>query len=78
MDMIFTMKSVFGDSVNCSPKSIEKLFPFKDTNAIIEYFQWETLMVERNRKRDYRTKKSYENWQHGRGYYSFTGCTCRF
>ena len=57
MDMIFTTKSVFGDSVNCSPKSNEKLFPFKDTNVIIEYFQWETLKVERNGKKDYQTKK---------------------
>ena len=36
---------------NCSPKSIEKLFPFKDTNVIIEYFQWETVMNEKNGKK---------------------------
>ena len=36
---------------NCSPKSIEKLFPFKNTNVNIEYFQWETVMNERNGKK---------------------------
>ena len=63
---------MFGDSENCCPKSIEKLFPFKDTNIIIAYFQWETVVVERNvkKKKLPNSKKSDENRQCGRGDYS--------
>ena len=49
--VMFTTKTVWRQCENCSPKSIEKLFPFKDANVIIEYFQWETVMVKRNGKK---------------------------
>ena len=36
---IYNKNCVWRQCQNCSPKSIEKLFPFKNTNVIIEYFQ---------------------------------------
>ena len=54
---IYNEDCVWRKCEKCTPKSIEKLFPFKDTDDIIEYFQWETVMVERNEKENYRTTK---------------------
>ena len=73
---IYNEDCIWRKCEKCTPKSIEKLFPFKDTDDIIEYFQWETVMVERNEKKNYRTtKKSDENLHRSRGYYSFRGVT---
>ena len=79
--MIFTAKTVFGDSVNVvGQNQLKSLFPFKDANVIIAYFQWETVVVERNvkKKKLPNSKKSDENRQCGRGDYSFTGFTSSF
>ena len=48
---VYSKDCVWRQCEDCSPKSIEKLFPFKDANVIIEYFQWETVMVKRNGKK---------------------------
>ena len=79
--MIFTAKTVFGDSVKVvAQNQLKSLFPFKDANVIIAYFQWETVVVERNvkKKKLPNSKKSDENRQCGRGDYSFAGFTCSF
>ena len=56
--MIFTAKTVFGDSVKVvAQNQLKSLFPFKDANVIIAYFQWETVVVERNVKKNYQTAK---------------------
>ena len=74
---IYNEDCVWWKCEKCTPKSIEKLFPFKDTDDIIEYFQWETVMVERNEKKELpNNKRSDENRHCSRGYYSFRGVTC--
>ena len=56
--MIFTAKTVFGDSVKVvAQNQLKSLFSFKDANVIIAYFQWETVVVERNVKKNYQTAK---------------------
>ena len=54
---VYSEDCVWRKCEKCTPRSIEKLFHFKHTDDIIEYFQWETVMVERNEKKNYRTTK---------------------
>ena len=42
---------------NCTPRSVEKLFPFNNMDTVIQYYQWETVIVERKDKNDLRTTK---------------------
>ena len=42
---------------NCIPRSIEKLFQFYNVDTVIQYCQWETLIVGRKDKKDLRTTK---------------------
>ena len=54
---IYNEDCIWRKCEKCNPRSIEQLFPFTDTSTIIEYFQWETVMVERNGKKDFRMTK---------------------
>ena len=40
-----------------TPRSVEKLFPFNNMDTVIQYYQWETVIVERKDKNDLRTTK---------------------
>ena len=42
----------------CNPRSVRKLFPFKNTDTVIEYYQWEAVIVYKKEKEDYRTTKN--------------------
>ena len=50
---------------NCTPRSVEKLFPFNNIDNVIQYYQQETVIVERKDKKDLRTtKKDDEKWNY--------------
>ena len=52
-----TMKTVWWKCENWTPRSVEKLFPFNYMDIVIQYYQWETIIVERKDKKDLWTTK---------------------
>ena len=59
---MFNKDCVWWQCEKCTPRSVEKLFPFKNTDTVIEYYQWEKVIFGKMEKNNYRTATRWWKW----------------